>query len=453
MFTALFICLVPAHSSFAGNSVDFNTFLPGQNTSYILLEDAFMRDRPFGTARTVNRVYFHGNYGYTHRPWVLRSQTNPSQRATALVNSDHVLDLGAAWLISDQLSLSFHVPFAYVKVSPAYGGNAGMHSDDSVVALKYRLMGSDSFAVALQPELTFPTGTKYSGDLSGGGLTDSSLGLGGKLLLESRFEDHLFVANLGFSHYGSAEIKNLGTSDYPQYNGRNRFFLGGGWMYWMAPKWCLDAEITARLVTKKSDFNPPGEALLGIRNQNTKWVSYHAAIGTGLNGVGASDLRLVAGVKFPLWLPKEKKAAEPLPRPQPKNEPVPELKPESKVKFTGTAIEVYEQIPFAVNSSELTPEGKALVDQVANEILAHKDSIGKVTVEGHTDHTGSITLNNTLSQDRANSVRQRLVESGVPRNMLEAKGFGSNVPRYDFKKAPETLWRKNRRVEFKIQPN
>jgi outer membrane protein OmpA-like peptidoglycan-associated protein len=52
----------------------------------------------------------------------------------------------------------------------------------------------------------------------------------------------------------------------------------------------------------------------------------------------------------------------------------------------------------------------------------------KFSIEGHTDSTGSVKINNKLSQDRADAVRNALIERGINPDNLTSKGFGSTQP-------------------------
>ena len=72
----------------------------------------------------------------------------------------------------------------------------------------------------------------------------------------------------------------------------------------------------------------------------------------------------------------------------------------------------------------------------------------QVEVQGHTDSDGSATYNLQLSDSRAQSVMQYLVEAGVDAERLQAKGYGEVVPIAD--NETDEGKEKNRRVEFKI---
>ena len=72
----------------------------------------------------------------------------------------------------------------------------------------------------------------------------------------------------------------------------------------------------------------------------------------------------------------------------------------------------------------------------------------KFAIEGHTDSTGSNTLNQKLSDDRANAVKNYFVSKGVDTNRLSAKGFGEDMP-IDSNKTSQGR-ANNRRVEIKV---
>ena len=70
----------------------------------------------------------------------------------------------------------------------------------------------------------------------------------------------------------------------------------------------------------------------------------------------------------------------------------------------------------------------------------------KISIEGHTDSTGTAVRNKTLSQQRAESVVSALVKAGIDAKRLSAKGWGQDNPIADNK--TEEGRAKNRRVEI-----
>lgn len=69
-------------------------------------------------------------------------------------------------------------------------------------------------------------------------------------------------------------------------------------------------------------------------------------------------------------------------------------------------------------------------------------------IQGHTDNAGSLSLNNKLSQSRANSVVDYLSKNGIARERLIAKGYGPTAPVADNSTAEGKS--KNRRVVMKV---
>ena len=51
-----------------------------------------------------------------------------------------------------------------------------------------------------------------------------------------------------------------------------------------------------------------------------------------------------------------------------------------------------------------------------------------IVIEGHTSSEGSETYNQSLSERRANSVRDALIERGIPAESLSAAGIGEGRP-------------------------
>ena len=83
-------------------------------------------------------------------------------------------------------------------------------------------------------------------------------------------------------------------------------------------------------------------------------------------------------------------------------------------------------VNFATNTSTLTQSSRFILDEVAKSLVDNPDV--RVEVSGHTDNTGSRALNVRLSQARAESVKQYLVDHGVAADRMEAKGYAWDRP-------------------------
>ena len=102
------------------------------------------------------------------------------------------------------------------------------------------------------------------------------------------------------------------------------------------------------------------------------------------------------------------------------------------------------RILFEFASATLTGPSGDVVDAIAETLLAHPGV--PIAIEGHTDGIGFRERNLELSQRRANAVRDRLVERGVPFERLTSYGYGEGVPVAD-NASPEGR-AANRRIEF-----
>jgi outer membrane protein OmpA-like peptidoglycan-associated protein len=81
---------------------------------------------------------------------------------------------------------------------------------------------------------------------------------------------------------------------------------------------------------------------------------------------------------------------------------------------------------FDVGKWTLKPGAREKLAKVSGIVLSHPGL--KLEVEGHTDSTGSDEFNQTLSERRANAVRDFLVEQGVAPASIAARGFGEARP-------------------------
>lgn len=118
-----------------------------------------------------------------------------------------------------------------------------------------------------------------------------------------------------------------------------------------------------------------------------------------------------------------------------------------KAKIVQGKIEILERVEFATNESTIEPESYPVLESVLR-ILEEYKGIELVSIEGHTDNRGRRSYNQRLSQSRAESVMQWLVDRGIDASRLEAKGYGPDTP-IETNQTEEGR-RNNRRVEFQI---
>lgn len=110
---------------------------------------------------------------------------------------------------------------------------------------------------------------------------------------------------------------------------------------------------------------------------------------------------------------------------------------------------VIRDVHFQFDKATLTSSDKQVLDKIATRLKAEAPT-AQLTVTGHTDSVGSDTYNQKLSEKRAHSVVEYLIEQGVPRsNFVSVVGAGESQPVADNKTADGRA--QNRRTEIKIQ--
>lgn len=124
-------------------------------------------------------------------------------------------------------------------------------------------------------------------------------------------------------------------------------------------------------------------------------------------------------------------------------EPVEPAPPEVKEEV----IELRDKVQFETDSAVLKPESKSILDDVVKNLQDHPE-ITKVRIEGHTDSTSTPEHNQTLSEQRAASVKTYLVSKGIAGDRLTTMGFGQDKAIGD--NSTEEGRFQNRRVEFHI---
>jgi len=99
---------------------------------------------------------------------------------------------------------------------------------------------------------------------------------------------------------------------------------------------------------------------------------------------------------------------------------------------------------FDTGKSDLRSDAREALAKLSGIVLNYPSL--KLNIEGHTDSTGGADLNQALSEERANGVRDYLIGQGLDARSLSAQGFGMNNPVADNRTGEGR--QKNRRVEI-----
>ncbi|HSD87200.1 MAG TPA: OmpA family protein [Kofleriaceae bacterium] len=118
-----------------------------------------------------------------------------------------------------------------------------------------------------------------------------------------------------------------------------------------------------------------------------------------------------------------------------------------RVVLTASNVAIMDKVQFETGKADIKSESHSLLDEVA-KVLKDNPQVELISVEGHTDSTGSPDFNRKLSQQRAESVAKYLSTKGVKAARMEPKGFGPDHPIAD--NESDAGREANRRVEFNI---
>jgi outer membrane protein OmpA-like peptidoglycan-associated protein len=125
-------------------------------------------------------------------------------------------------------------------------------------------------------------------------------------------------------------------------------------------------------------------------------------------------------------------------QPKPKN---------ALVQIGAREVNIKQQIQFALDSAVILPESFGLMTEIADALIRNP-RLRKIEVQGHTDNSGTPDHNRTLSDQRANAVRDWLTAHGVQPDRLVAKGYGQDRPIVP--NVTAAMKARNRRVQFII---
>lgn len=190
---------------------------------------------------------------------------------------------------------------------------------------------------------------------------------------------------------------------------------------------CADMDATQRGTAQGAGIGAVAGAVIGqIAGKN-------AAAGAVIGGVAGA----VAGNVWSKRMQAQQAAME-------------EATKGTEVEVTRTAdnqlkVNIPSDISFAKNSAAIKPELRQVLDTFSNGLK--QDNSGMVVrIVGHTDSSGSDAINNPLSKERADSVKDFLSDRGVPASRIETIGRGEREP-IASNDTPEGQ-AKNRRVEI-----
>jgi outer membrane protein OmpA-like peptidoglycan-associated protein len=327
---------------------------------------------------------------------------------------------------------------------------------------KALLFGSKLLSVALATPVTFPTG---NGDAY---LSHGSVTFAPELRLESDALPVRLAASAGMVLRNSRDFANLTVGNALTYG------IGGELPFTLArQRLAVLATLAGEKELQQSgSVERPMELLGALRWLLPANLQFTFGGGPGLtDGYGTPRFRVFAGIGFdpsrpvrhvapPIRTPLlvqdfPTPAPAPVPPPEEPDEPMPPveitdelppLPPIERIVRDGH-IALLAHLRFKYNDATILPASTPLLEQVI-QVLRDSPEIRKVRIDGHTDGKGTPAYNRKLSRRRAQSVLQFLVQAGIDRSRLDAKGFGPDRPVVPNDTASHRA--KNRRVEFVV---
>jgi outer membrane protein OmpA-like peptidoglycan-associated protein len=425
-------------------------------------------------------VGIQGLFEYTREPLVLRSSTNGVMTEEVLMQDLTALNLGAFYAPHERISLGVSTPL-YLSVDGT-GAQTGLGLGDVRASGSVGLLLQDtedvSVGVSVVPYLDIP-GFYSESDLglegvAGGGLVAVSLG-------DSTWD---ITGNAGVEFAPSVEFYNL--------TGGERLVTGLSASYAFDESVALRAEGTFRPTLSQNDYawtDSPLETALSLRGYSGDHLGWTVGAAKGISrGVSSADWRVFAGLNLAIGArdTSEVVCADCGPGynrlhvavvnpdgttadadifiqdryygfPLASGDSVDLLEGDEylltvvvePVRVEGDVIYLSMPVFFDFDESELRyPEGPVALQLLADALTAYPEA--GVIIHGHTDERGGESYNTGLSERRAQTVHDFLVnELGVDPERLSQIGWGEDWS-YHTCGEDEDCHQIDRRVDFFI---
>jgi outer membrane protein OmpA-like peptidoglycan-associated protein len=198
-----------------------------------------------------------------------------------------------------------------------------------------------------------------------------------------------------------------------------------------------------------------GELLVDRRRQLA------VTVGTGLGigrGVGTPEGRIYASLQATFDTRRTPVSAPPVAALEDRLElaeeqpPLPGDAAGYGLRLVGRPASIDARVLFDVDSARLRSPARTVLDAVARWFLGHQGA-GVLVVSGHADPRGGSTYNLSLSQRRADAVREHLVSAGVPSELVNVQAYGEKLPARSREGGATDRWAADRRVVFSIVQN
>ena len=424
---AIFVT-VGASTSYAAHNADVITVNPATDgTRYISIYDSIgLPQWSFNAG---------GYFTYAYEP--LEYADAAGNRRRGIVDDLLMLNVQGAIAWTDWWSTGVNVPLALWETfyNPNQAATAVQKQTffgrlgDVRLEMKFRLLNIERFhfGISVVPFFYFPTGKEEY--FLGNGMWSP----GGVVVFEGDIKNRVFLTmNAGYRNYARTRYDTNNQNAIIN----DTMIMNGGINVRITDSWSVKGEVLYEGVLSglfKNQLQNPAEFLIGgawTPQSKARGLKVQIAGGRGITtGIGSPDFKILASVNY-------RRMHEPPPPP-----PVAvEAAVEEKIVIT-------QKIHFEFNRSNIRPISYPIIDDVAY-LLQRNPQISLVRVEGHTDWIGSDAYNKILSERRANSVRNYLIQKGIAPSRLIAEGYGETRPVADNNTVQGRA--RNRRTEFTV---
>ena len=352
---------------------------------------------------------------WTHSPLVYRVESTGEE--TAIVGDILQADLMGAYTWR-RLRVGVDAP-VYLRATSDITGDETALGDIAFDARATVVDGASApVGFAIGGRVGAPTST-----------ADAPLGdPGGSWELQAIVDKHLgrlhLAANVGTRGAQEAALENIDWA--------NRFVARAGAGYAVTDDVGVSLDLTGQ-AAYGGWGNPaatPAEAMLGAWvRPGGEGLLLRAGGGTAISsGIGAPASRMV--FSFAYEPPARERAVEIVEAVEVIEAPRVIEAPEVVLAVAEPAaapFELREVVFFFTDSAELTPQARALLNEVAAQMKAHPE-LTRLHVEGHTDVTGDADYNVGLSERRARAVDGYLAARGVEGDRTTTRWLGESAP-------------------------
>lgn len=387
---------------FTANAMALNlsSYQFSESYRYSLLNDSFKEKFPGKYVATLS-------FGHVNSPFYY-SDTYLHEFRREIIDSNEILTGGFSYYLSERIAVGVDISGVHNQVF----GDTHTTFGDTILKSRFNLTRSEDFSLSLNPKVYLPTGKEDN--FSTVGSVGGSLSVVG----EKSFDKfHLLASVGGFS---------AKDNEYLDVDHRQLLLTQFGLSYDVSERFNLNIESYRNFPLVDDTYQDEGKYYLTGKHKTTERVStYFGAGASGWDDLQRNTWSAFVGIKFSEAAPVTQAVAVASAAPQRQEE-----KPSQEIYF--------EHDRSVLRDKETEKLGKYI--EYIND--AGK-TLKKVTIEGYASRPGTPSYNLNLSRNRAEAVRQYLIEQGLPDEIFSIKALGEEH-------AHDPLEWKNRKVIFKF---